>query len=559
MTSRAFKELGFSSLCVWLLASACLPAHSQTTRSRPAYTGRPVEGAYRIAGTVINASTGEAIRRAAVAVLAEEDSRTVAAVESDNEGHFAIERLAAGKYQLTVSKRGYRTAFYDEHDEFNTAIVTGPDQDTGNIQFKLSPGAILRGVVTADGGDPVEGARVMLFRKPGAHRPDERLTQADMSVTDDTGSYEFTGLAAGDYLIAVAADPWYALHDSPNRQRKTAGPADEAKRALDVTYPVTFFDSTTEEAAAATITLASGGRDEADINLHAVPALRLTVETPRKQDGSIARAELRQTIFGTMVSAVSAGYLDAMQTGTTEFGGVAPGHYEISQGDPPRVADLDASTNQLVDAGIGVATGSISGTVRTDAGSGLPEQLSLVLESADGAQRTDPIQTNAFRGKFAFPSVLPGEYTLSIQDGSRSLPVASIAESGHVHLGSSLKVRGSSQSIVVTASEGATRLQGFAKKGDKGVAGAMIVLVPRDLAAYRSLVRRDQSDSDGSFALRDVVPGQYTIVALEDAWELNWSDPVVIGRYLPGGVAVTLSDTASKTQSLAVPVPVQMR
>jgi hypothetical protein len=507
---------------------------------------------------VINASTGEPIRRAAVAVLAEEDSRTVAAVESDNDGRFAIDRLAAGKYQLTVSKRGYRTAFYDEHDEFNTAIVTGPGQDTENIRFKLSPGATLRGVITADGGDPVENARVMLFRKPGAHRPDERLTQADMAVSDDTGSYEFTNLAAGDYFVAVSADPWYALHDSPNRQRKAAAATEEGKRALDVTYPITFFDSTTEEGAATTITLSSGGRDEADINLHAVPALHLTVETPRKQDGSIARAELRQTIFGTMVSAVSAGYLDAMQTGTTEFSGVAPGHYEISQGDPPRVADLDASTNQLVDAAIGVATGSISGTVRTDSGSGLPEQLSLVLEGVDGVQR-DPVQTNAFRGKFAFPSVLPGDYTLSIQDGSRSLPVASIAESGHVHLGSSLKVRGSSESIVVTASEGATRVQGFAKKGDKGVAGVMIVLVPRDLTAYRSLVRRDQSDSDGSFALRDVVPGQYTIVALEDAWELNWSDPIVIGRYLPGGVAVTLTDTSSKTQSLAVPVPVQMR
>ena len=32
------------------------------------------------------------------------------------------------------------------------------------------------------------------------------------------------------------------------------------------------------------------------------------------------------------------------------------------------------------------------------------------------------------------------------------------------------------------------------------------------------LIRRDQSDSDGSFALRDVVPGQYTVVAIQDGW-----------------------------------------
>ncbi len=352
-------------MAAMLCLAACGAAAGQGARPRyaPANSNATGESRFRIAGTVVNSATGEPVQHASVAVLAEGDSRTVAAVESDNEGHFAIDQLTAAKYQLTVSKRGYRTAFYDEHDEFNTAIVTGPDQDTGNIVFKLSPGATLRGVVTADGGDAVENARIMLFRKPGAHRPDERITQIDAAITDDTGSYEFSNLASGDYFVAVSADPWYALHDSPNQKRKATAETDEGKRALDVTYPITFFDSATEEGAATTISLASGGHDEANINLHAVPALRLTVDTPRKQDGGIARAELRQTVFGTVVAAESAGFLDAMQTGTTEFGGIAPGHYQLAQGDPPRVADFDAATSQLVDPSMGNLTESVSGTI----------------------------------------------------------------------------------------------------------------------------------------------------------------------------------------------------
>ena len=59
--------------------------------------------------------------------------------ESDAVGHFAIERLAADKYPLIASKRGYARSFYDEHEGFNTAIVTGPDQDTTHFTFRLTP------------------------------------------------------------------------------------------------------------------------------------------------------------------------------------------------------------------------------------------------------------------------------------------------------------------------------------------------------------------------------------------------------------------------------------
>jgi hypothetical protein len=87
----------------------------------------------------------------------------------------------------------------------------------------------------------------------------------------------------------------------------------------------------------------------------------------------------------------------------------------------------------------------------------------------------------------------------------------------------------------------------------------MVVLVPKELAAMDGLLRRDQSDSDGSFSLRDVVPGQYTVVAIEDGWELDWAEPQVISRYLPGGIAVTVSDNSGKPVTLSTAVPVQSR
>jgi hypothetical protein len=70
----------------------------------------------------------------------------------------------------------------------------------------------------------------------------------------------------------------------------------------------------------------------------------------------------------------------------------------------------------------------------------------------------------------------------------------------------------------------------------------MIALVPRNPAAYRALVRRDQSDSDGSFSLRNVPPGQYTVIAIDDGWKLDWRNRESIVRYLSGGLSVTVTD-----------------
>jgi hypothetical protein len=493
-------------------------------------------------------------------VLSEEDSHTIAAVESDSHGHFSLAQLPPAKYQLTASKRGFHTAFYDEHDDYNSAVVTGPDQDTGNLTFRLVPGAVLRGVVSTDGGDPVENARVMLFLKSHDGKPAGRVAQADSVSTDDTGAYEFSNLAAGEYMLAVAAEPWYAMHRASNfRPSGSDGPPADPPAALDVVYPVTYFDSTTDEASATHIVLSGGSRQQADITLHATPSLHIQVDTPRKQDGSIARAELRQTVFGTVIGAESAGFLDSMQTGTTDFTGVAPGHYQLAQGDPPRLVDLDATSNLQIDPALGTATVSVSGTLRNPQGVAYSDDCNLVLLAVDGTPQQNPMPAVCIKGAFTFPSVPPGEWQLAGDGGGRQLAIGSITTGSRTLAGNLIHVQDRSLSLVVNLSQGATQLTGFARRDGKGAAGVMVVLVPRQLAAMDSLVRRDQSDSDGSLSLRNVVPGQYTVVAIQDGWSLDWAEPHVIARYLPGGVPVTVSDTVGKLTTLAQPVPVQAR
>ena len=111
----------------------------------------------------------------------------------------------------------------------------------------------------------------------------------------------------------------------------------------------------------------------------------------------------------------------------------------------------------------------------------------------------------------------------------------SVRAGGPAQPGDRFTVGSQPLSLSAEVSAAATSVTGFARKDQKPLAGAMIVLIPRarnpqDHAAaaqpvFAGLVRRDQSDSDGSFSLMNVVPGAYTVVAIEDGWNLGLERP----------------------------------
>ena len=556
LTSGDRRALRVSlAVCMLCCGLASHPQSSGRVERPAAVPGTAAEpGTFQIAGRLVNAVTGAPVRQATVAALTLEESRIVQSVTSDSDGHFALRNLRGAKYQLTASKRGFRTGFYDEHDEFSSAVVTGADQDTSHLTFRLTPDAGIRGVVSSDDGDPVEGARVLLFQRPKHPGPGERTAEADVAVTDDTGAYEFSDLPQGEFLIAVIAEPWYAVHG--NSKNRAAG--EPVNPALDVAYPVTYYDSTTDEATARPIVLAGGSREVADITVHGVPAIHLSIPAPRRQNGDIARPELQQVVFGTSIAAQSAGFLDALQSGKTDMSGLAPGHYQLTEGDPPRVVDLDLSASEEVDARGGTAASAVTGTLRLTSGMPVSEEVNLTLDRVDGERGVNQLVTVAHGGRFRFENVPPGTWLLWAV-GSKPFTVTATGAGRQQRSGNVLTTRDRPMEFAVTLSKNESRVEGFAERDGKGLAGVMVVLAPRDTGAWRALLRRDQSDTDGSFALRDVAPGQYTVVAIADGWSLDSSRPEELARYLPQGTPVNVALGSHGLVRLSSPIQVQDR
>jgi hypothetical protein len=553
---RLFKRMVTGAVLAGGVAM-CLAAMAQNHASATAKL-------YQIAGTVTNAVTEEPVDRATVSLVDEENRETLQTVETADGGRFALAPVIAGKYGLRVSRRNYLTQFFNEHDEFSSAIVTGEGQDTEHIPFKLKPGATVRGIVTDDAGEPVQQAEVILMHKTYNSGLGERRTKSISGVTDDTGGFEFWDLQPGTYELAVKATPWFALHPSLNGNGASAEET-SAAAALDVAYPVTFYDSTTEEAAATPIVLAAGDRPEMNIALHAVPAVHLVVRTGEREGAGGARymetPMLRQTVLGeeeyVAPGAVKPG---PAGSGWVELAGVAPGHYSVMEGNPPRVTEMDArgSGIQEVDTAAGVPTASMDIALRMADGSALPQPIELTLISETEWQSRNPVRgTN--ESEMRFEAVTPGTWTLVAKSGETALAVEAIQDSRGLRADDRIEVKSHALSLVAMLAAGNTRVQGFAHKDGKPMAGAMIVLVPENPAGHWAMFRRDQSDSDGSFSLRGVAPGRYTVVAIEDGWELNWATPEVIGRYLKGGAAVTVTSLSGKVVSLPDAVAVQSR
>jgi hypothetical protein len=138
-------------------------------------------------------------------------------------------------------------------------------------------------------------------------------------------------------------------------------------------------------------------------------------------------------------------------------------------------------------------------------------------------------------------------------NAGQGLQISALAAKGARVIGQTLEISGGNVQLAVTATGALARINGTVMQGDSPYAGAMVVLVPQNPVSNLMLFRRDQSDSDGTFSLRDVLPGAYTVIALTDGWELDWANPATLQRYLKNGVPVDISGETK----LDVKVPLQ--
>jgi len=509
-------------------------------------------GPYEIRGVVVDGKTGEPLPE--VELSFQENAQPAGApfeiIQSDASGNFRVANLAEGKYTIRASRQGYAPQAYLQHENFWTGIAVGPGKDSLHVRFPMSPSATIVGQVTSEIGEAVRGATVTLWMEQ-IENGVRSVTQSETANTDDQGRYRLEHLLPGKYSVSVHAMPWYSRY---------AGPRTEAGVAYlpDMVYPTLFYPNTRDWHGMEWISLRPGQVEAADFHLLPEPSAHLQIQISEEPE---ARSNLALTseLPGGTSNTVEFSSVN-VSAGVMEISGIAAGHYRIQGQRENLRQDLDvAGTTQMtLDAPVAGGT-TIRGSIQVADGDPQPGFGILQLQDANG--HTYLAQFHRDSGDAAHPAVsfefenLPAEsqvYEVSIVQ-PQDLVVRTIEANDAKVFGTTFAVDGQHEpSLVITVSQVSTAITGIVMKQGKPLAGAMVLLMPQNAKDSERLVRRDQSDSDGTFRLAPLLPGKYLLVALEHGWELEWSRPEVLQPFLKKALRLEINEKPIETVSLEV-------
>jgi uncharacterized surface anchored protein len=486
---------------------------------------------YEIQGKVVDAQTGGALPGAEVMIAAVHDREQAESVIAGPDGAFRFLGVPAGKYALRAAHRGYLTQSLHEHGGYSTAVVAGPDLASTGLLFPLSRPAAISGAVTDQDNEPVPYAHVFLFRQEVINGIRTARLVLQNSAGDD-GRFRLAGLAAGAYYLALTARPWYTRFIE--RRQGVADTPDSEK--LDVAYPVMFYPNTSVAESAAPITLQPGAQAQADFMMTTVPAAHLKVEHP----GQPVQTRLE----------IATPWGNGIPSGTSFFGpggnaySVAPGRYHMNAtwSDATGEHFLDRVIDIQGDMAIDLKSEdalSVSGKIVGP--SPFPTLAAIhLIDSATGAI-SEARLAGGKEFRWEGGQLRGGKYEVGLTQAP-GYYITGISATGAKAVGRTVELPASGAvTLTISAGAGAATLDGRVEQNGQPFAGAMVLLLPRDLRHSVGLIRRDQSDSDGTFTLTDIVPGQYTLLAIDNGEGLEYGSPAAIQPYLAHGQALIIA------------------
>ena len=156
-----------------------------------------------IEGRVVNALTGEPLKKAGLFLLSSEPPprdtpQTLYSTVSGPDGHFAMTNLPPGPYWLSVDRSGFTRAGYGARTpgQRGAMIHLSRGQTLTDVDFRLTPQGIVLGRVVDEDGEPVINAQVQLLRLHYAQGK-RQLGEAHRWPpigTNDLGEYRVFGL-----------------------------------------------------------------------------------------------------------------------------------------------------------------------------------------------------------------------------------------------------------------------------------------------------------------------------------------------------------------------------
>ena len=538
----------------WLGCVLFCLGFQQAPAPAPAAKSKPKDPPASLEGRVLNAASGEPVKKATLMMVRTGGGAAPVTTESDDNGHFIFQELAPGRYMLIGERAGFaRQAYGARTNPFaGMPLLFSSGQEIKELVFKLSPSAVIAGRVTDDEGEPIPNVTVMALRTM-YQRGRKQFAPLGAAQTNDVGEFRIASLKSGRYIVSATYR---------NLGVTMAGTSSKPPAAdkPEPSFTTTFYPGAIDPAGASPIEVGVGAEIRADIRMVKVNTFRVRgklAEVPQGKPIIVTMTPAGSGVTGMITRSMGL----AQQTdGTFEIKGVAPGSYLLSATGTDMVTIGAVRPLQVTDQHIeGIvleagAGGDLPGTLTVESKDPVDlKDLQVTLEPIDVVSLglKAPVAED---GKFTLKNVTPGRYRVNFNNDPPTSYVLSmrhgttdIVEDGVDLTGG---VTGSLQ-IVLSLAGG--QVEGTVQGADdQPLSGATVALIP--VSKRPSFYRENISDQHGAFSFKGIKPGDYEVLAWEEIEQGAYQDPEFLKPFESKAEAVSVKENDRKALSLkAIP------
>jgi hypothetical protein len=516
-------------------------SHAWELRLEPARVRAAAEpggddAVYSLKGVVVNSTTGEPIRNALVQVYLNGQRSAL----TGPDGKFKFDGLPYGEAAVMVRKPGFFSE--EEIRSFSGGqhiVFTGPDSEP--LVVKLVPEGVIYGRISGDDGEGIEGLPIQLLVSK-IREGRKTVDPVHEATTDEEGAFRIAELQPGTYF----------MHVGPSR-----GPVSFLQRGAQLGaegYPGIFYPIAADVETAAPIPLEAGKQMEINMSMQMQPFYRVSGNVSGSGTGQ--RVTLEFFDAAGEPAPVNPRFEGA--TGNFEVRWMPAGSYTLHA---MAVVGQTRALSTTVAVNVNGDTAGVHANLLEQ--NTIPIRVRAVYTKTDSWRPPEGQENNLvyvgltsksnLLARIQIPSQLAGEggqTSLELQNVSPGTYEVLINPNGPMYVQSAasgtlnllendltVPPGGSVPPIEIVLRDDVANLTGKVLSDGQPVA-ATIVALPRQGAIFP---RVQPTQADGTFEFGLLPPGDYKILAVDRADELEYRNPEVMQKYLSKVQEITLS------------------
>ncbi len=550
---------------VILLLSLLSPAVAQEARPYPAQPTQP-DGSDQpapsvqpyqvkkgvVAGIVTKSGSSEPVRKAMVSLhpafgdaSGQNPGSGEHAVTTDANGRFEIRNVEPGDYRVQVQRNGYqrlRTAGTQVWRP-SISLTLAPGEEKRDLVLELQPGIVITGKITDENAEPMTGVAVSALQV--SYFGKRSYIQVRSAVTDDRGEYRIFDLPSGQYVIQAVPDP----------------PLKNSRKG----YPPVYYPNAASGDDAGIVSLNPGSQTICDFSLFSAPTLHIR--------GHITPAANARVFVRKRGTGFVRGEANVAKDGGFDIGGLFPGEYELIAYNysEPRRAQYTVQTVRLEGADLNglelsaragtESAATIQGRIKLEENSSTHGDLASLVVTLlpeagfDQNERTVATEVKG-DGAFTIANVPGGRYNIHLATsgpGWEDFYTKSLTVSGQDVTDSTFTIpAGGNVPVDIGVGSDGAYVEGVVVDDDgKPVPDAIVVGVPDSpRRGQLDCFQRAVAGPDGTYRLRGIEPGSYSLFAWEAMDDWTFMDPAFLHRYENLGAAIQLNSGDRRTMQL---------